>query len=329
MSRAFTSEDIDFSVLEKWDIFENMTKDLLISMGFHNIDWRDGGSDRGRDIQAELLVDYPMIGKKTEKWFFECKFYTGGVPVAQIVDKVGWATAEQADKLVIITSSHLTPDAKDYIEAVQKVVPTKIHYIDGPFLKELILRHDDIVEKYFLSSNQKLAKSTLEDYLGRGERVSFTKLTELCKGLKTDRYLNNENINIFTSYLSLDSDEEISYPFENLSCLIDDIIARNQAHKKNQTVLKEIKKEIKQKYKNNQELDRNIADTEFVIKLRTRFLPDGREVTFSYFFIEKSDKSLAFEILITSTSVKDWRINVIDRKNIKKIYKEVKSILSN
>lgn len=106
--RGFTTKDIDFNILGHSRVFENMCKDLIREIGFFNVDWRDGSFDRGRDIEAELVFDYPLVGKKTEKWFFECKLYSGGVPVGEVVDKVGWAKAQKADKLVILTSSHLS-----------------------------------------------------------------------------------------------------------------------------------------------------------------------------------------------------------------------------
>jgi hypothetical protein len=37
--------------------FEELCYDLLDAMGYRNLDWRDGGGDQGRDIEAELVKD--------------------------------------------------------------------------------------------------------------------------------------------------------------------------------------------------------------------------------------------------------------------------------
>ncbi|PFY26218.1 restriction endonuclease [Bacillus toyonensis] len=328
--RVITAEDIDFNILGDHLVFENMCKDLIREMGFYNVDWRDGSFDRGRDIEAELVVDYKLVGEKNEKWFFECKLYSGGVPVGEVVDKVGWATAQKADKLVILTSSHLSTNTKDYLKEVQNVVPTKLYYIEGEGLKEIIIKYDSIVEKYFLNQNQKLAKSALQDYFMRTEKASMTKLIDLCNDLEKSRYLNYENIHILCSYLSLPEGEGgLGFPVSNLSILIEDIICRNGSSKRLDTVIKDIEKLIEDKHKNNQELDHSIVGTDYILKLRSKFVPKDRDGAFSYFYIEKEDGSKGIEILVTPTDISDWSINVVDKRNTKKIYNNVKSKLCN
>lgn len=67
--RVITAEDIDFNILGDHLVFENMCKDLIREMGFYNVDWQDGSFDRGRDIEAELVVDYKLVGEKMKSGF--------------------------------------------------------------------------------------------------------------------------------------------------------------------------------------------------------------------------------------------------------------------
>ncbi len=68
----FSEQDINFGTLSSTE-FESLCYDLLSQQGFHNLSWRQGGSDNGRDIEALLTIENSLIGSFTEKWFVECK----------------------------------------------------------------------------------------------------------------------------------------------------------------------------------------------------------------------------------------------------------------
>jgi Restriction endonuclease len=93
---------------------------------FRNVDWRKGtpkpGSpaDRGRDIVAQVLQDDPDGHQRLERWHVDCKHYKSAVPVAAIQDLLAWATAEQADVALIITSGYLSNPCKDFLESHNK-----------------------------------------------------------------------------------------------------------------------------------------------------------------------------------------------------------------
>lgn len=99
--------------------FENLCYDLLIKFNFHNLIWREGGADNGRDIEANYNFINPI--KKIEtKWFFECKHYnSGGVPPNDINSKITWADAENPDYLVFVLSSYLTNGARTWLEKIE------------------------------------------------------------------------------------------------------------------------------------------------------------------------------------------------------------------
>ena len=60
--------------------FEELCFDLIQSMNFINVDWKIGGADKGRDIEARYHTMMPdRYTEITEKWHFECKLYEDGI----------------------------------------------------------------------------------------------------------------------------------------------------------------------------------------------------------------------------------------------------------
>jgi hypothetical protein len=77
-------KNISFDNLDPTD-FEEFCHDLLIELGFVNVDWRKGTpkraspSDRGRDLVAlRELIDVDGH-TRLEAWFVDCKHYKTGV----------------------------------------------------------------------------------------------------------------------------------------------------------------------------------------------------------------------------------------------------------
>jgi HJR/Mrr/RecB family endonuclease len=104
----FQESDIKFESLDS-DSFEELCFDLLARLGFHSLVWRQGGADSGRDIEASYTVAHPLVKHYDDRWFVECKRYTGGVPVEELASKVAWAEAEKPAHFLIITKSdHMT-----------------------------------------------------------------------------------------------------------------------------------------------------------------------------------------------------------------------------
>ena len=77
-----------------------------------------------RDIEGRFSATGPLIESYDEKWVFECKRWTAGVPIAKLDIKIAWADAERPKHLVIIVSSHITNDTRKWLEqiAVQKTI---------------------------------------------------------------------------------------------------------------------------------------------------------------------------------------------------------------
>lgn len=106
--------------------FEEFCYELLISMGFKNVKWRKGTglssspSDQGRDIECEYVFTDVDDSVRTERWFIECKHYKKGVPPEKIQGALSWASIEQPDVLVLITSNFLSNPTKSAIKLYQE-----------------------------------------------------------------------------------------------------------------------------------------------------------------------------------------------------------------
>jgi len=103
--------------------FEEFCYDLLKEIGFINLNWRKGTgkstspSDSGRDIEAEKISIDEVDGETIlEKWFFECKHYTRGIPPEKIQGALSWANTENPNKLVILASNFLSNSCKEYLK---------------------------------------------------------------------------------------------------------------------------------------------------------------------------------------------------------------------
>lgn len=76
---------VSFANLDDTD-FEEFCHDLLLELGFVNVDWRKGTpkkaspSDRGRDLVAQWEQVDVDGHRRFETWFVDCKHYKRGVP---------------------------------------------------------------------------------------------------------------------------------------------------------------------------------------------------------------------------------------------------------
>ncbi|KTS70912.1 hypothetical protein NS115_24560, partial [Paenibacillus jamilae] len=134
----FKEEDIQFERITPRK-FEELCFDILLRMGYQSLIWRQGGADQGRDIEGKFIVNNQLVGTIEERWFFECKHYTNGVPVEQISTKIAWADAEGPNHFVLFTSSYLSNSSRQWLEKMQKGRPYKIHIIEGKIIKHLIV----------------------------------------------------------------------------------------------------------------------------------------------------------------------------------------------
>lgn len=202
----FEDRDIQFDNLG-WKDFEELCFDLLLKYQFHSLNWRQGGGDKGRDIQAMFTVANGMIGAYQERWFVECKHYKKGVPQSEISSKVEWAEVEKADHLLILTSSYLTTSASEYLEKKQANLPFGIHLIDGKNLKLRLLPFPDLIVKYFADDTTKLIRDLLRQWVYHDYIPEKGMLIRLIKNIDPSKLNIEELVFLLFSYEICDFDD--------------------------------------------------------------------------------------------------------------------------
>jgi len=160
----FEENDIDFLKLSDRQ-FEELCFDLLFSMDYHGLVWRQGGADSGRDIEGRRTVNNPLIGPYPEKWFFECKRYENAVSPEKLNSKIAWADAENPQHLVFFISSYLSNNARTWIEKIAINKSYAIHILEGKGLKRIILGFPEIVNNHFRDSYSKLLLEHRKNWL--------------------------------------------------------------------------------------------------------------------------------------------------------------------
>ncbi|MEE4576706.1 restriction endonuclease [Paenibacillus polymyxa] len=161
----FKEEDIQFERITPRK-FEELCFDILLRMGYQSLIWRQGGADQGRDIEGKFIVNNQLVGTIEERWFFECKHYTNGVPVEQISTKIAWADAEGPNHFVLFTSSYLSNSSRQWLEKMQKGRPYKIHIIEGKIIKHLIVNtFPDLINEYFVDKYEKLLLESMRNWM--------------------------------------------------------------------------------------------------------------------------------------------------------------------
>lgn len=189
----YNKEDIRFEEITP-AAFENLCYDLILNYGFQDLLWREGAADNGRDIEASYIYNNP-IKTKTIKYFFECKHYTsGGVPPEHLNSKIAWADAEQPDILVFITSSHLTNNARTWLDALSPQKNYEIICIESEELKDRLIKYPTLIERYFSHGRYTKMLLDVKDYkIKFNVNPSYELLKEIVVNIELDK-LDTEDI---------------------------------------------------------------------------------------------------------------------------------------
>lgn len=171
--------------------FENLTFDLISSLGMHNVSWRTPGADGGRDIEAdEIGADFSGF-QVSKRWFIECKRYKSSVDWPTIYHKVAYADNLNAHYLLMCTPSKFTPAA---ISQVAKWNANRrslqIRLWPGHELERQLLGFPDIISKYGLGALPAApGKSLVSLALGLSKCVATYHSSLVFKGMSTDSML--------------------------------------------------------------------------------------------------------------------------------------------
>ena len=131
--------------------FEHLCYQLVKAMpGFVNVDLREGSYDSGRDIDAIYRGRAPDgITEITERWRFESKKYSRGIPFDDISGKINQANLNRIDRLVIMSNMHLTPACKDEINKIQGTLHCTVLDWTGEHFQEILFKSPAICKEFF------------------------------------------------------------------------------------------------------------------------------------------------------------------------------------
>lgn len=211
-------EDINFAKISPKS-FENLCYDLVVNYNFHSLIWRDGGGDNGRDIEANSNYSSPFITIE-QKWFFECKHYSAGVPPADLNSKIAWADAEQPNFLVFFVSSYITTAARTWLEKISPQKNYKIVVIEGAELKNRIVQYSDLVERYFSDNSYEKLFKDIKDYKVKFNiNPSYEVLKEIIENIDLEK-LDNEDLgfiilNFYEQYKAFESRNDYYGDFDS------------------------------------------------------------------------------------------------------------------
>lgn len=132
---------------------ENLIFDLLVMQGATNVTWRTPGADGGRDIEGTTFETDLSGQQMPRRWFIECKRYKASVDWPTIYGKLAYADSLGADRLLLCTTAHFSPNALTHVQA-WNADRHRVGIRLWP-IHELVLqleRYPDLLLKYGLSS---------------------------------------------------------------------------------------------------------------------------------------------------------------------------------
>ena len=141
--------EVDFSKLDGRS-FELLVADLLTELGF-SIEHQHIAHDSGFDFVASFSGVDPFGTERRESWLVEVKLYMNErVSLQALRQMVGYMmTVAGSHKGLVVTNSQLTSVAARYLENITKELGRELRVIDGTELRALLLRHPELVDRYF------------------------------------------------------------------------------------------------------------------------------------------------------------------------------------
>lgn len=187
----FDEHDIDLLKLNDRQ-FEEACFDLLLSLDYQSLIWRQGGADSGRDIEGKRTVSNTLVGPYVEKWFFECKRHSKGISPEVLNFKIAWADVEKPNHFVVLTSSYITDGARLWLEKMAPHKSYSIHIVDGKALKRLFSQKHDIAARYFANKEAQLLIDARKTWLMHSIVPDPEIISLLAKKIDNKRMLPDE-----------------------------------------------------------------------------------------------------------------------------------------
>ncbi len=155
ISQILNAPRIDLSSLSGYE-FLRLAADLLKKLRFRNIKTGSGVEDRGIDLMAEFYRRDPFGVENKEVWIVETKFYQNErASLKSLRALAGSLTFFPDAKALLITNGLLTSYARKWLQDISGR-GRHIRVIEGPELRNLLLRFPDLVDQYFPPASQRV-----------------------------------------------------------------------------------------------------------------------------------------------------------------------------
>jgi hypothetical protein len=153
--------------------FEIFCTELLMSLGFNNVQLGGLSGDEGIDIKCEKSVE-AFPGKiKVEKWIIQCKLYKDTISFGQLNEDLSNATRHKVDNWWLITTARLTANTIRALEdySLSGRFPFAINYLDRTGLENVLANSLKVISKYWPEKVQasELAQIDAMDLMSKGK----------------------------------------------------------------------------------------------------------------------------------------------------------------
>lgn len=145
VSQLRSNANIDYSRLNGRE-FESLVGDLLVELGFRNIQFGAHVARYHIDFLASYPTNDPFGRNEDEAWVIETKHHASfrlGVQEIESLRAIAFDLAHEGKKLAVITTGLLTSAAR------QRAQFAPIRLIEGLELKRLLLTRPALVERHF------------------------------------------------------------------------------------------------------------------------------------------------------------------------------------
>jgi hypothetical protein len=158
-SQLSVASEIDFSKLTS-SSFENMVTDLLRSLSFYDVRTEFTTASERTSSRPDIIATYkttdPLGNTEEHIYVVEIKYYKQSRPDLKSLHQLAnyvLAFSKNARGL-LVTNSMLTSAGSDWLSTFKSKTGIEIKVLDGAELQRHLIKHPDLVKKYFHSGRQ-------------------------------------------------------------------------------------------------------------------------------------------------------------------------------
>jgi len=138
---------------DKWELFEQLCRDILIRDGFTNVNIASRGADWWVDITADKEILIWLNTKKSISFFWQCKYKTSSNVSKEEVEQLTWPIIKDTNNnyqwLIFMTNTDYMPNAKAELDSLDNSrANMKSLYLNWSDLLDIINNHLDLMKAY-------------------------------------------------------------------------------------------------------------------------------------------------------------------------------------